>query len=150
MFLCIRSASSEYPQHVFIEEGGGGGALLMSTHNMFLLSNRKILIVFDRNFRSHVWLLTTILTLVKYGVVLSAPKYRNCPASIFYKSIAGRYRPVSYPDGPITARCRFIKNAYWVMRTYLWVSTCENVTSDMCTQRRFEQSDQILHRSHFG
>ena len=35
------------------------------------------------------------------------------PASIFYKSIAGRYRPVSYPDGPITARCRFIKNAYW-------------------------------------
>ena len=25
------------------------------------------------------------------------------PASILYKSIAGRYRPVSYPDGPITA-----------------------------------------------
>ena len=36
------------------------------------------------------------------------------PASILYKSIAGRYRPVSYPDGPITARYRFIKNAYWV------------------------------------
>ena len=35
------------------------------------------------------------------------------PASIIYKSTAGRYRPVSYPDGPITARCRFIKNAYW-------------------------------------
>ena len=34
-------------------------------------------------------------------------------ASILYKSIAGRYRPVSYPDGPITARYRFIKNAYW-------------------------------------
>ena len=34
-------------------------------------------------------------------------------ASILYKSTAGRYRPVSYPDGPITARCRFIKNAYW-------------------------------------
>ena len=33
------------------------------------------------------------------------------PASILYKSTAGR--PVSYPDGPITARCRFIKNAYW-------------------------------------
>ena len=32
----------------------------------------------------------------------------------FYKSIAGRCRPVSYPDGPITARYRFIKNAYWV------------------------------------
>ena len=36
------------------------------------------------------------------------------PASILYKSTAGRYRPVSYPDGPMMARCRFIKNAYWV------------------------------------
>ena len=35
------------------------------------------------------------------------------PASILYKSIAGLCRPVSYPDGPITARYRFIKNAYW-------------------------------------
>ena len=34
-------------------------------------------------------------------------------ASILYKSIAGRYRPVSYADGPITARYRFIMNAYW-------------------------------------
>ena len=38
-----------------------------------------------------------------------------CPANILHKSIAGRYRPVSYPDGPITARCRFIKNASWVL-----------------------------------
>ena len=38
--------------------------------------------------------------------------YGRIPASILYKSIAGRYRPVSYPDGPITARYRFIKNAY--------------------------------------
>ena len=38
---------------------------------------------------------------------------RLVPASILYKSIAGRYRPVSYPDGPITARYRLIKNAYW-------------------------------------
>ena len=35
------------------------------------------------------------------------------PAGILYKSIAGRYRPVSVADGPITARYRFIKNAYW-------------------------------------
>ena len=28
----------------------------------------------------------------------------NSPVNILYKSIAGRYRPVSYPDGPITAR----------------------------------------------
>ena len=33
--------------------------------------------------------------------------------SILYKSTAGRYRPVSYPDGPISARYRFIKNADW-------------------------------------
>ena len=38
----------------------------------------------------------------------------SCQVSILYKSIAGRYWPVSYPDGPITARYRFIKNAYWV------------------------------------
>ena len=31
------------------------------------------------------------------------------PASILNKSIAGRYRPVSYTDGPITVRYRFIK-----------------------------------------
>ena len=36
------------------------------------------------------------------------------PGSILYKSIVGRDRPVSYPDGPITARYRFIKNASWV------------------------------------
>ena len=35
------------------------------------------------------------------------------PASILYKSIAARYRPVRVADGPITARYRFIKNAYW-------------------------------------
>ena len=32
----------------------------------------------------------------------------NDPASILHKSIAGRYRPVSYPDGPITARYRIM------------------------------------------
>ena len=33
------------------------------------------------------------------------------PVSILHKCIAGRYRPVRVADGPITARCRFIKNA---------------------------------------
>ena len=33
-------------------------------------------------------------------------------ASILYKSIAGRYRPVRVADGPITARYGIIKNAY--------------------------------------
>ena len=31
--------------------------------------------------------------------------------SILYKSKAGSYRPVRAADGPITARCRFMKNA---------------------------------------
>ena len=35
--------------------------------------------------------------------------------TFFYKSTVVRYRPVSYPDGPITACYRFIKNAYWVL-----------------------------------
>ena len=30
-----------------------------------------------------------------------------------YQSTAGRYRPVRVADGPITARCRLIKNASW-------------------------------------
>ena len=33
---------------------------------------------------------------------------------MLYKSAAGRYRPVRVADGPIMARCRFIKNASWV------------------------------------
>ena len=35
------------------------------------------------------------------------PKVIN-PASILRKSTSSRYRPVSYPDGPITVRCRFM------------------------------------------
>ena len=35
------------------------------------------------------------------------------PVSILRKSIAIRYRPVRVADGPITVRCRFIKNASW-------------------------------------
>ena len=40
------------------------------------------------------------------------------PASILYKSIAGRYRPVRVADGPITARYRFIKNAKSIAGRY--------------------------------
>ena len=34
---------------------------------------------------------------------------------ILHKSIAGRYRPVRVADRPITARCRFMKNASWAI-----------------------------------
>ena len=79
---------------------------------------------------------------------------RPYPASMLYKSIAGRYRPVSYPDGPITARYRFIKNAYWVVTSkdsdqpvhphstamvlvYLALDTLEAVEVEgICDQRR--------------
>ena len=44
----------------------------------------------------------------------TTPQLILYPASILYKSIAGRYRPVSYPVGPITTRYSFIKNTYWV------------------------------------
>ena len=41
------------------------------------------------------------------------------PASIVYKSIAGRYRPVRVADGQITARYRFINNASWDLTTLI-------------------------------
>ena len=55
--------------------------------------------------------LTSISVYINY--FLTENYIEKTPASILYKSIAGRYRPVSYPDGPITARYIFIKNAYW-------------------------------------
>ena len=56
-------------------------------------------------------------------------KIRICknPVSILYKSIADRYRPVRVADGPITARCRFIKNASWE----LTISDFAHVQGDM-------------------
>ena len=46
---------------------------------------------------------------------LRCPHKETLPVSILNNSIAGRYRPVRVADGPITARCRFIKNANWVV-----------------------------------
>ena len=46
------------------------------------------------------------------------------PASILYKSISDRYRPVSYPDGPITARYRLCR-MFTELRMFLEVKwTC--------------------------
>ena len=39
------------------------------------------------------------------------------PVNILYKSTTGRSLPVREADGPITASCRFIKNASWVSLT---------------------------------
>ena len=60
-------------------------------------------------------LLTTMGTISKPSAVPIRRKEVVTPVSILYKSITGRYRPVSVADGPITARYRLIKNAYWVV-----------------------------------
>ena len=56
--------------------------------------------------------LTELIRVEKYKQIprkchnhVHGPAY---PSSILYISIPSRYRPVSYPDGPITARYRFI------------------------------------------
>ena len=53
------------------------------------------------------------------------------PVSILHKSIAGRYRPVRVADGPITDRCRFIKNASWELITQ--VDLCKSGYSVRCS-----------------
>ena len=50
-----------------------------------------------------------------------SPCWWRIPVSILYKSTAGRYRPVRVADGPITARCRLIKNASWVCCCPWWI-----------------------------
>ena len=48
---------------------------------------------------------------IKSFVMLNSAEHKIChannPASILRKSTSGRHRPVSYPDGPMTARYRF-------------------------------------------
>ena len=44
---------------------------------------------------------------VNVVVTLSKMIFSSSPASILRKSTSGRHRPVSYPDGPMTARYRF-------------------------------------------
>ena len=44
---------------------------------------------------------------------MCAQRRSDHPVSILHKSIAGRYWSVRVADGPIKARCRFIKNACW-------------------------------------
>ena len=44
---------------------------------------------------------------------MNSENIKTIPKIILHRSIAGRYRPVKLADGPITARCRVIKNASW-------------------------------------
>ena len=52
-------------------------------------------------------------TIFSQRFIISINFIQTDPVSILHKSIAGRYRPVRVADGPITARCRFIKNNSW-------------------------------------
>ena len=85
----------------------------------------------------------------------SACAFAICQVSILHKSTAGRYRPVRIADGPITACCRFMKNASWVARfvtgrildrEICQVSSCEQrrLLSD-CT---YAQADLNLRWAH--
>ena len=85
----------------------------MSTHSIYLGGDiRKVFPCYPLLSRcmSFYWNVKKTLQ----GICVIARK-KDLPDSIPYKSIAGRYRPVSYPDGPITARDRFIKNANWAV-----------------------------------
>ena len=80
------------------------------------LGNRELILVL------FVMEPSTILT-HKFLRVIFIERQEIYPPSILYKSIADRYRAISYPDGPISARYRFIKNAYWnqaCSSSYLW------------------------------
>ena len=63
----------------------------------------------------------------------------NTYPSILYNSTAGRYRPVSYPDGPITARYRFMQNAYWANQTYEQ-TFCAEPKNIFLSERIYKQS----------
>ena len=52
------------------------------------------------------WISSRII-LILNEVLLPSQPIRAIPASILRKSTSGRHRPVSYPDGPMTARYRF-------------------------------------------
>ena len=52
------------------------------------------------------------------------------PASILYKSIADRYRPIKVADGPITARCRFIN---MLAGTFRLVNILVRIASSLAT-----------------
>ena len=103
-----RSVASDMDLHSLL-------SLRIRMGNMVILErrgdNERIILIDCIRTSTYAWLVCgnfVFSVSLRYIISLSTR-----PASILYKSTAGRYRPVSYPDGPITARCRFIKNACW-------------------------------------
>ena len=86
---------------------------------------------FERSAEQKYWKVKTRFTRSK-----SRPKFicSSYTVNILHKSIAGRYRPVRVADGPITARCRFITNASWVI-------------ANMCLVRVGPSASSAIHHS---
>ena len=68
------------------------------------------------------------------------------PANILYKSIAGRYRPVSYPDGPITRSGNFIIGASGSDKQLLCASSGTRAALNIAAEKS-EQKRQVSHSS---
>ena len=81
---------------------------------IFIVRMKKFFILIytpygSEDFDQTVWLRWLIRIFARHTYLKL--RFLNFPVSILYKSLSGRYRPVSYPDGPKTARYIFIKNA---------------------------------------
>ena len=75
----------------------------------------------------------------------------SVPASIPFKSIAGRYRPVRVAaDGPITARYRFIKNAYWESTSeYVIKRPFSPIPAQLALERQSTSGDHAMRKRSF-
>ena len=132
--------SNKYPKHMFYEEIGIKQDLsYISVCSLSILYNSKFIlmaaslgtnaVVVTKVHCIFTYVFTKVntqLLIAFYGrahlgstwfyfALASDCHWAFYPAGILYKSIVGRYRPVRVPDGPITARHRFIKNASWVL-----------------------------------
>ena len=60
-------------------------------------------------------------------MLIYTPSEEKKTVSILYISIAGHNQPVRVADGPITARCRFIKNASWELSPNCFASVLKRL-----------------------
>ena len=75
--------------------------ILMEQQDVFILMEHQCVYIFIAHIR-----ICMLMLLRSSRVFVFLPR-SNVPASILRQSTSGRHRPVSYPDGPMTARYRF-------------------------------------------
>ena len=68
--------------------------------------------------------------------------------SILHKSIVGGFRPVRVADGPIMARCRFIKNAIWEHCAFIEIEAIPRSTHNLCVHAEIRKN--VLSNIFFG